>query len=332
MNIEKNMKQNLEWTYTPPDSPSTRSLAINLIGATVVVLAGAFVGVVTSLLSNLIYIVILFPLGMGFIGAVVLERTITILKIRKLLIGIALGVVMAVVIYGVYHFTNYQMFRIILSFAMDEKLVQETGEFSPEVGFVFVDYALQEETGYTGALGYLLYKAEMGVSIGKIFNTNELNLGPFVTWLYWLVELCIIAWMTVRAAKNASGRPFCQNCNSWYGREEHVGGCSLSDYNKTLQILNHKDFSQLGKMLVKDAELPSIEIYLQTCSTCSAHNPWFILKRVSFDNKGKIQFKNVFEHYILASDKRTLLETMEHENGSSTLISSAPSRPINLSL
>ena len=324
MNIEERLEQHLEGVSIAPEAQSILGGVIPfLAGAVIVALGGLLIGVITSFVSNLIYIVILFPLGMGFIGAMILDKVITTLKIRKLALGVFLGGLMALVIYGAYHYTDYQTFRFVAASAMDEKLVEETGESSPEVSAVFVDYALSEETGHTGMLGYILYKAKLGVSIGKIVSTNDFNLGPFFTWIYWLVELGIIGWMTVPTAKEAAGQPFCERCHAWYGKEEHLGGCSASEYDKTLQVLSQKNFSQLGEMLVQDAELPSLEVYMQTCQKCNTNSPWFTLKKISFDQKGKIQFQTLLQQYISASDKRKIVEAMAYNATSQVLPPSA---------
>ena len=36
----------------------------------------------------------------------------------------------------------------------------------------FLDYALEEETGYSGFAGYMLYRASEGVSIGRLFRSR----------------------------------------------------------------------------------------------------------------------------------------------------------------
>jgi len=212
---------------------------LSFIGALLIIVPGGIlIGFVASIVSNLFYIIFLFPLGMGLIGALILNAAMTNLRIRGYVTGISLGILMAVIIYGAFHYTDYLTFRFMVASAMDQELVKETGKSEPEVADVFVDYALSQETGHTGLIGYFLYQAKTGVSIGRWYSDQEVNLGPIFTWLYWLVELSIIGFMTVAMVKPTSNKPFCEHCYNWYGKERHVGGFGLSRNAEAMQVIH----------------------------------------------------------------------------------------------
>lgn len=302
--------------------PESTQQTLNLIAAAIIVaLAGVLLGVATSLLSHIIHIVFLFPLGMGFLGGLAVEKTITKMKIRKIPVAVALGILMTIAMYGIYHFTNYQVFRFLLSYELNQTLMEKAGMSNPEVASVIADYAIKKESGYAGLAGYILIMAKEGISIGRIISTTDLNLGPFITWFYWMIELAMIAWVIVGVAKDASSKPFCEICKTWYGNEEHLGGCTISEYEEVLQAFKQKNFSKLGGMLVKDAGLPSLEIYTQTCRTCNRANPWFILRKVSFNRNGRLKFRTLLQQYGSASDRIKILEAPEY-NATRTSVSS----------
>jgi len=312
--VEKQPVGALNGQYITSESEGTQQTS-NLIAAAIfATLAGSLIGVVASLLSHIVHIVFLFPLGMGFLGGLAIEKTITKLKIRKIPVAVGLGILMTIAMYGTYHFTNYQVFRFLLSYELNQTLMEKAGTSNPEVASVIADYAIKKASGYAGLVGYILIMAKEGISIGHIISTTDLNLGPFITWFYWLIELAIIAWVIVGVAKDASNKPFCEICKTWYGNEEHLGGCNISEYEEALQAFKKRNFSQLGELLVKDAELPSLEIYIQSCRTCNRANPWLILKKVSFNRSGRLKFKTLLQEYGTGSDRKKMLEALEYKD------------------
>src|SRR6185503_18015763 len=93
----------------------------------------------------------------------------------------------------------------------------------------FLDYALQEETGHPGFVGYMLYKASTGVSIGSLSRSSSVNLGPILTVAYWLLEFALILGLTVQMGRKATGASFCESCGNRYGGEKHLGGTTSAN-------------------------------------------------------------------------------------------------------
>jgi hypothetical protein len=180
---------------------------LNFAGALIfILLGGSVIGLLASIISNFIYIHLLFPIAFGLAGMLILVGALGKFKIRGKLPEISLALLMALTIYGAYHYANYQTFRFVLASQMNEQIANETGEPQSEVADIFVDYALEEETGHTGLPGYFLYRAEEGVSIGRWYSQNKTNLGPYLSWVYWLVELAIITFMTVAPVSGSHAR------------------------------------------------------------------------------------------------------------------------------
>jgi hypothetical protein len=285
----------------------------SILGLCLAVLAALVVGLVIGLLagflSNLVYIVFLFPLGMGLIGGFFLEKTIAGAKIRKISQGVLLGCLMALAVYGAYQVMNYVTFRGRLLFEMHQKILEETGRSEPMVANAFVDYALKEETGFSGFPGYLLYMDKQGVTVGKMFGSG-FNLGPFFTWVFWLLELGIIGWVTVGMGRQAAGRPFCEPCQRWYGKEHHLGGVGESSATALMQLLERRDFSRAGLMLEADAEVPSLEIYTKSCGKCTSSDTWLALKQISVGQNGKLNFKPGSQISIRPHEKDELMRDL----------------------
>ena len=172
---------------------------------------------------------------------------------------------MAAAVYGAYHWADYALFRGLFLVEMHQQILAETGLSDPDVASVMVDYALRQETGFAGFPGYLLFTARQGITIGKAFRSG-LHLGPFFTWVFWLLEWAIIGWVAVSKAKGAAAKPFCEACVRWYGEEQHLGG--------------------VGAALAAE-----LEVYLQSCRHCSSSEAWLAFKPVTLGENGGMQFQ-----------------------------------------
>lgn len=64
-----------------------------------------------------------------------------------------------------------------MSLKMFPGLEEATEDKNLAIGRAVVDYALKEETGHPGFVGYMLFRAQEGVSIGRLARNNHVNLG-----------------------------------------------------------------------------------------------------------------------------------------------------------
>ena len=88
---------------------------------------------------------------------------------------------------------------------------------------VITDYALKEETGHTGFPGYMLYRAKIGISIGKFYSENRLQLTGLLAWLYWAAELGLVLYIVKGGVKDYAKAPYCEACGKRLGRERAFG-------------------------------------------------------------------------------------------------------------
>jgi hypothetical protein len=63
---------------------SIKSILVLCLAVLAALVVGLATGLLAGFLSNLVYIVFLFPLGVGLIGGFFLEKTIAGAKIRKI--------------------------------------------------------------------------------------------------------------------------------------------------------------------------------------------------------------------------------------------------------
>jgi hypothetical protein len=295
-----------------PHQPTRpRRAIIIFIGMTLlVVLWGLMIGLTVGVFSHLIYIIFLIPLLMGFSSGKMIVDAIQRAKIRTIALLVLLSVLSAVVMYGTFHYTRYLGFQVKASLEIFSGLSEATETENLQVTKAFLDYALEEETGYSGFLGYILYEARQGTTIGRLFRSTSTHLGPVLTGLYWLMEFGIILGVTLQEGKKMIGMSFCESCGNRINGERHLGGTTPANEHLLLDLIRQKDFTELGKLLEKNAELPSTEVYFQGCQMCGSSQSQLIVRRASQGAKGILQFTDSSQTLLQPRDSMLLLNQM----------------------
>jgi hypothetical protein len=280
-----------------------------LFGAAIV--TGIVVGGLASVVGRFLYLIILFPVFMGLGTGMAVSSVVSSQKIRSPLVVIVAGLFATIITYGSMQYFDYLQFRSIVAKEIQSQAIAENGEPAPEENVsLVVDYLFIKATGMPGFLGYVLYEAKQGVSIshfGVGSGDSGLNLGIF-TWVYWLVELGIIAYMSIEPAYKKTKDLFCENCGTWVSQGEHIGGIQGDAFNQAIEFIKRRDFVGFVGMLRDDTVLPSIEFYTRTCKTCSTFPFYLTGIAVSSGKKGQTQSRLIASE-ILNSSERFALTT-----------------------
>lgn len=272
-----------------------------------VLLAGIVIGGLISLIGNFIYLILIFPIIMGVASGAVINSVVTSQKIRSPFVVIVAGLFATLVIYGSMHFADYLQFRNAMAKEVQSQVIAEYGEEAPKEDIqTFINYILVQETGLPGFIGYILLSAREGVSISSVgvgsSNDSGINLGAF-TWLYWLVEMGIIAWASIDPAYKKTRDLFCEHCDTWVAQGDHIGGIRPESIDQGIELIKRRDFIGLVKMLRNDTVLPSFEFYIRTCKTCNTFPLYLTGFAVSSGKKGQTQSK-LFTVQVLNSSER----------------------------
>ncbi|MBK9924617.1 MAG: hypothetical protein IPP66_04920 [Anaerolineales bacterium] len=271
--------------------------------------AGIVIGGLASLISRFIYLILLFPIFMGFASGIVIKSVVVSQKIRSKFVVVIAGLIAAVIVYGSMHYFDYIHFRSTLAKEIQTEAIAEYGEPAPKDKVqAFIDYLLTEETGLSGFVGFILLEAKNGVSISHVgvgSSGSDLNLGAF-TWVYWLVEMGIIAYGSIESAYKATQDLFCENCGTWVAQGDHIGGIQFESVNQAVEFIKSRDFIGLLGVLKNNTVIPSIEFYTRTCKTCSTFPFYLTGFAISAGNKGQTQSK-LFTAQILNSSERFAL-------------------------
>jgi hypothetical protein len=265
---------------------------------------GILTGAIFGIIGSFIYLIIVFPVIMGVTGGNIITGNVKYTKTRSTFLVTLTSILTVIALYTTFHYMRYMGFWI-------GGALQAFGDFSDkslEAGKVVVNYALKEETGYSGFIGYMLYKAQQGVSIGRLFRSNSLHLGPIFSWIYWLIEVGVIGFLTINGSKQILKKRFCEHCNSWYTGKEHIGSAPFNKETEILNSIKQKDFGSVGALLEENSESPSLEFYLQNCSkSCEKGDSFLSVTLVNF-LKGRMISKDISEITMKPIERKLFIQ------------------------
>jgi hypothetical protein len=170
----------------------SKAIILFLGAILILVIGGAMAGIATAAAGAFFYTVFIFPLGMGFAGGTVLLAAIQLAKIQRTSLLIFMSVLVAVPLYGAFHYGGYIALQVQTSFEMFSGLTPAMKDENLKAARTIIESAIEQETGQRGLVGYMLFKAEEGVPLGRFYSSHRVYLDPVLTWAYWILEFGII--------------------------------------------------------------------------------------------------------------------------------------------
>jgi hypothetical protein len=217
-----------------------------LIGLILATIVGSLViGGLVFAVSHLIYLIILFPFVMGAIGGALLSLVVKSSKVRSPIVAALFGLILGIGIIGVYRFAEYYIdFRNEVTTAIRE----DGGEDVPQEEIdQFIDESLQEEVGSPGFIGYIKYSATLGTTISR--TSSEVTLDETATWVYWGIELLIVALFSAGMAFKAARQSFNEEAGEWYPDPQYVGSVGWESRKEFYKLLQAGDTRQAFRMV-----------------------------------------------------------------------------------
>jgi hypothetical protein len=288
---------------------SKRSTVIVLTFFSVLVLAwGLAFGFIVGLVSNLFYLVFVFPVAIGIYNGKLIADVAEKARVRQPAQVALLCVLAAGAIYGMLHYGRYAGFIVAMSLEISADPSEALDSENLSLAKAFADYLLQEETGQPGFGGYMLYKANEGVSIGRLGRSSSVHLGPALTVLYWLLELGLIFGLTLQGGRRATrASSVCASCGSWLGGERHLGGTATANETSLLGLIGQRDFAGLRALMEPNADLPSLEVYYQGCQVCGGSPSRLVVRKAVQGTKGDIHFSDASQVDLPPAESALLL-------------------------
>jgi hypothetical protein len=250
------------------------------------VLGGLAIGGLTHVISLFVYLIVLFPAGMGLAGGAAMAIAVKRGKVRNPAIAGLFGMLTGAILYGTMFGAGYLQFKQEAA----AEITKAAGQVEGAQVDQFVDDYLQEKTGATGFWGYVKSTAKDGISIGRV-GSKGANLGEVGTWIYWIIEFSIIDLIIIAAAYSTAKDPFCEPCNEWYEGEEWMGTVTRDSSQTFLNLLQDNQFRKAGALInpLQTVYTPSLQVHLQRCSSCSMSDLVMDIKDYSLGDKGDVE-------------------------------------------
>ena len=232
------------------------------------IILGSVWGALAYIISNLFYLLVVFPLIIGGIGAIAYQRLLFFCKVRHTwlmaLIGFATGLLIAAVFYASSYFWVRHNFMADFQkeYGTDALTASET-----------LDTFLTLETGSSGLWGFMKLRATEGDHYTNYLVINSLPVSEFSftlkstwAWIYWGVEALLFAlplgWIGFEGGK----MDFNHSANDWYSSlPKQIGSASLDSKEEILARLRASDLLAVSEMLMQEGDIPhpALEIYEQ---------------------------------------------------------------------
>lgn len=303
--------------YPEPAPPvvTQPSAAIPISGALILflvllVVAPLLGGIVALVSYHFMYLIILFPLCIGGAGGYALAQGVRWGKVRDAVVATTFGVLLGLSIYVCYRYVEYRLLRNEIRAEIVQEMESQFGVSDAALADEFFDEILREETGQSGFLGTILLDAREGMSITPArygSDSEGLNIGTALTWVYWLFEVVAIAGIAALMASDAAKQPFCARHDRWYAREKSLGGVGPGRARHALDLLEQGDYASFARELQQNRPVPGVEFFIERCVGCVDSNPVLTVKGVKRSSKGQVSHEVLSKQHISPAQGEQLL-------------------------
>jgi hypothetical protein len=236
----------------------------------ILTVAAIILGGLAGLISQWFYLVLVFPMAIGFglFGAGWLGNYVA--KMRNVGIGFLAGLFASCVALGTMHFVEYRN--------TIEKVAQEARQNNPKM-----PPGEEQALRSISFPQYMNLAAKAGVTIGR--RGGGLNLGYWGSWIYWSLELIGVAVLALIGTVGGAAQPFCPRCESWKddktlghltGDPEHAQ--KALEKGKIESLAHHEPGPSRGHLLLT----------MSHCKSCRHRSTIDVkLQRVTKNDKGE---------------------------------------------
>jgi len=290
--------QNFSTTPYQPDHGYTTGGLLMLIAALAGV--GAVLGYIAHIISQWIYLILLFPaligLGIGAVGS----RMVKSGRIRNPWLGGLAGFFAGIFAMMVMHYSDYEQFRSTMAGAPpalrelaklppDQLPQDRPPDLTPDQ-WLHVQQILPLLRVQTFPQ-FMDYQAKLGVTISGSHGSSSsgINLGHIGSYIYWLVEMFIVAIVTFGLVHQATAQPYCRHCDRW--KTSKVLGFFSGDPATLKTALDNGDLATLAAAHPGQAVTP-LRLSASACDNCLGQNPIDLkLEQINKDKKGNTETK-----------------------------------------
>jgi hypothetical protein len=288
-----------------PDGGFAPSGVAMLISA--LVLIGAALGFAAHWISQFFYLIILFPAAIGLALGYVGKRMITSGRVRNPLLGGVAGFLGGAFAMLAMHYFDYEQFRGHVSqwpaelrelaqMSPVDRARELTSDIKPETRAIVEEAA--DMITVTSFPAYVDMQARHGVELKRAASSSSgrgLNLGYYGSYIYWLVEVLIVAGITFVFVKSEAAEPFCTDCSEWK-KPTVLGFLNTNDVNQATGAVKSGDANTIVAAGAT-SEVTPLRLTAATCPHCApaaaAARVDLKLELLTTDSKGNINVKTL---------------------------------------
>ena len=267
------------------------------------IITGGVVGGIVSFIGNFLYLIVLFPFGMGLLGGYGTHIAVKQGKVRNPILAGVFGAFTALSIYGGmqgFDYLNFQRivgrdFREGYSEELQNALAASNGEVTEEeLVQLAIDTILIEDTGRDGFMGYLQFSAQHGMELSRS-SSDGIPVNGIGMWIYRGVELLIIGIISTAGGLRAAKQPFCETSDRWYEDPQRIGNVSDERSEEFIGFLDRNNYLKAGELINTqvDIPIPSIEVYVQLPPEDGTADSIVQLHKTSLDKNKKLQLEEM---------------------------------------
>lgn len=266
---------------------------------TALAIAGAVIGFIAFQVSKLFYLIILFPIVIGLVVGFVGVKMTKAGRVRNPVIGGVAGFAAGVFAMLVMHYSEWQRFKgevdddpdqaalVALPADQRDKLMIAEGA-SPEER----EQADKAVAAYHGFPAFMDFQATLGVRIGKATSGSSdkgLNLGYYGSYIYWIIEVLIVAGITFAMVRSASAEPFCVGCNEW--KQPRVIGFLQAEPNAAAVAVRSGELQRIVEAGPTSEVATQSRVTVAECRCGTEGAADVKLESLTTDAKGNVQAK-----------------------------------------
>jgi hypothetical protein len=263
---------------------------------------GAVLGYIVHIISQWFYLILFFPLFIGFVIGAVGIRMVKVGRIRNPWLGGLAGFLAGIFAMLVMHYSDYEKFRSVMSGA--PPALRELAKLPPEElpqdrppnltpdQWLHINQMLPL-LRVESFPQFMDWQATQGVTINGSHGSAKsgINLGHTGSYIYWIVEMLIVGIVTFAMVHEATGEPYCRRCDRW--KTSKPLGFIRGDAQAITSAINNGDLAALAS--AQPTQSPAaLRLTAAACDTCLGQSPIHLkLEQLSQDRKGNTETKKL---------------------------------------
>jgi len=251
-----------------------------IAGLVVAVVTGTILGLISFAVQYfLIYLVPVHAIIAAALVFAIAGLTAKAARLRNIPLAAVYGMLVGLITFGVswggqYAYSVYEISQ--------ERSGKETDLVANwQQAQLEVDSMLRRITDQTGALGYVLFTADEGMTISRVSSsgTGGIELDRTTTLIYYGVEILLAVGAGLFGAVGAASQPFNEQAQRWMKEDDYrffgsVGSADVSAFNAALARGSYAEAGQrmttallpgaLRVSAVRLGDLPTDDVLLRT--------------------------------------------------------------------